>query len=302
MHEKSPNRHRASLAVGVFGGLVFLALGVWILKNSLHKVELVGQSETWPTVDGFVIRSGVTHDDKSPRPDVEYRYEVAGRQFESHQIGFDVFFLPGGRGKLESIVNRYPMGSKVAVHYQPDDPAVAILEPGDYSKFYMPVFFGILFVFNAAFVFWISWKGRKGPRQQVSVRPCSTRSILSATVATAIVIYIVLILATLDSACQEVFVKAFGRPFGLPTPLFAAGLLTLLFIPVPWIFWHVHVILQNGSRNDIRMRALSRWIDASNLPEKNPGPRRSLICCLIGLAYYVIIAAAWLTYCGVRGI
>ncbi len=67
------------------------------------------------------------------RFELVYRYDVAGQIYTSQQIGFDIFGKPGGRGQPDTLLERYPAGAVVEVYVKPDQPDMAILEPGNYS-------------------------------------------------------------------------------------------------------------------------------------------------------------------------
>jgi hypothetical protein len=161
-----------------------------------------------------------------------------GTPYTSSQISFDVFDKPGGQGRIDSIMARYPVGQKVVVFYDPNEPAMAVLEPEVYAPFLMPLLFGALFTFAGS---WILWKTL---RQVVEGRPVprldtTRKRRIEVTVVMSVLIYLVLVLVSFDSAVRDTFVKAFGeRPAGIPNLLFVLALQTLLYLPMPWVFWH----------------------------------------------------------------
>jgi hypothetical protein len=91
------------------------------------------QSKSWPTVTGKVRVSEVSvRFGKGPRnlPDVRYAYEVDGLRYESSNIRF-AQGRTRFRSQAEELVDRYPAGSDVEVHYNPADPGVAVLDTSD---------------------------------------------------------------------------------------------------------------------------------------------------------------------------
>jgi Protein of unknown function (DUF3592) len=102
-------------------GIVLLALlftGVWQGRVSLK----------WPTVEGEIVESYVWEDDEASRPRVRYRYQVDDQEYTSDFITFKAYWLV--RKTAETMVDRYPVGSRVQVHYNPRRPNRAVLEPG----------------------------------------------------------------------------------------------------------------------------------------------------------------------------
>ncbi len=61
-------------------------------------------------------------------PVVEYAYRVDGRDHHGARIAFGAE-VAGGRALAEATTARYPKGSAVTVHYDPANPAFAVLEP-----------------------------------------------------------------------------------------------------------------------------------------------------------------------------
>jgi hypothetical protein len=61
-------------------------------------------------------------------PLVEYSYQANGREYYSSRVSFGADFA-GDRALAEKTVARYPIGSGVAVYYDPANPASAVLEP-----------------------------------------------------------------------------------------------------------------------------------------------------------------------------
>jgi hypothetical protein len=136
----------ANTLFNALAGTAFLCAGVAILVWDIGKLRQVGASLDWPTAEGTVVSSGIDKRERETKPHVVYTYAVGGIEYTSTQISFDLFDKPGGEGRVETIVARYPEGKQVAVHFDPGSPATAVLEPGVYSPFFMPLLFGVLFV------------------------------------------------------------------------------------------------------------------------------------------------------------
>ena len=62
-------------------------------------------------------------------PNISYRYEVNGKEYVNDQYAQRAS-LVNRRSLVERTVKKYPVGSKVTVFYDPQDPQVAYLEKG----------------------------------------------------------------------------------------------------------------------------------------------------------------------------
>jgi hypothetical protein len=122
------------IAAGVF---VFLAVnaayGIWLQKKKARG------GKSWPVAPGEIIASQVEQP-RTHRSDeeadctftVRYRYRAGGKDYESHRVRF------GGQAhttrlQAEELTDKYPVGARVRVHYNPRKPSEAVLEPDDTS-------------------------------------------------------------------------------------------------------------------------------------------------------------------------
>jgi hypothetical protein len=87
--------------------------------RSVEELTLGLESRTWPSVEGRILA-----DDRQRR---FYGYLVDGRAYAGERIRFPAG-LPGqAPGELPA---DYAPGQRVRVHYAPDGPHVAVLQPG----------------------------------------------------------------------------------------------------------------------------------------------------------------------------
>jgi len=117
-------------AVILIGVLIVFAL---ILGGfGIAKYRKGEASRSWPTVEGRITDARVDStrsDDKTVyQPRVSYSYSVDGTQRVGHSIS--VISSYSSRGKAEAVLGRYPVGTVVAVHYDPESPGSSLLEPG----------------------------------------------------------------------------------------------------------------------------------------------------------------------------
>jgi hypothetical protein len=121
------------------------ALGVYLLLFGLMWLIDGLRQRNWPEVNGIVVSStvesfktmvaskgGNTHM-KMYRAAVIYTYEAGGRQYRSSQIRREK--VSGAEELAKAVVEKYPAGSSVRVHYNPDNPADAVLETSTLAGF-----------------------------------------------------------------------------------------------------------------------------------------------------------------------
>jgi len=93
-------------------------------------------SDAWPTVPGAITASSVGtiatggstggHDFV---PDIDYAYAISGHSYVGHRVRF-VAFARKSAEEAGAVVALYPVNAAVTVHYDPADPASAVLEAG----------------------------------------------------------------------------------------------------------------------------------------------------------------------------
>ena len=116
-----------------------LAMGTLTLYLGIATMVGGWASEGWPSVPGVVANSEIetqysnsnstTRSNFTYHASVQYDYEVEGETYSAERVSFGEYGTGDGEYAQE-VVGRYPAGAEVTVHYDPDDPARAVLEPG----------------------------------------------------------------------------------------------------------------------------------------------------------------------------
>lgn len=99
-----------------------MTLWGWIIiarnKKTLH----------WPSVEGVIEQSLLSSDENDILPKIVFGYRVGEHRYRQDLA------LPAAGGVTpdfaEGYIKKYPQGAKVQVHYNPDRPEQATLEPG----------------------------------------------------------------------------------------------------------------------------------------------------------------------------
>jgi len=135
----------ASCLVFIGAGLGFSIYGYSVLQNAKASAE-------WPTEKGIITVSEVIKHESTTgtgtnkrrtvtyNAKIHFKYSVKGKRYTSNNVTFGQSTKGAGE-----IVNRYPIGKKVKVFYNPQDLKVAVLEPGVSMSSYLFLGFGIFF-------------------------------------------------------------------------------------------------------------------------------------------------------------
>jgi hypothetical protein len=116
--------------------------GLLVSLFALAYVRIMRQAAGWPVTPGRIIASGVEsyidwHRDNSDRgpprryykPSVVYRYEVNGHEYKGDRIATGLKISATIPALADRAARRYPVGTAVDVHYNPQDPGESVLEP-----------------------------------------------------------------------------------------------------------------------------------------------------------------------------
>jgi hypothetical protein len=128
------------------GALFFGLCSLWTLFMIWDNRRQVARARRWPTADGIVVSSTAEAYETSAgapnrggrvklyEPVVEYSYEVNGREYHSTKVSFGARVSTQLQKAAEARAARYPRDAKVVVHYDPEHPALAVLETGVASQ------------------------------------------------------------------------------------------------------------------------------------------------------------------------
>jgi hypothetical protein len=124
--------------IGHLLSAVFPVTGLGLIVHFIFKYRKAQRALSWPTVSGRIVSSAVVPsrlgtEDETYRPAIRYEYQVNDKPYVADvwRIGFEAHFT--ARKKSEGAVALYPAGRTVTVHFNPKDPADAVLEPGETS-------------------------------------------------------------------------------------------------------------------------------------------------------------------------
>jgi hypothetical protein len=137
----------AGVCTLIFAGLLF---------NMFRMRSRMQAAGNWDKIEGVIIASKVdqppTHvsdDLNDATPIIRYRYRAGGQEIESDQVRIGGLPLTT-RVLAGGLVARYPVGARVDVHVDPNDPNNALLEPTNHGNLAALIAFAIVFGLIAA--------------------------------------------------------------------------------------------------------------------------------------------------------
>jgi hypothetical protein len=152
-----------------------LVILFWIVLSGYKHLKKRYSSFSWPTAEGTIKISYVdqyrgSDRDILYRPIIKYSYFVMDTEYHSNKVSLSVITAANWRRLAAKKVDRYPVGKRVKVYYDPTNPVQAVLEPG--FKWYTPIwilgvllFLAIPIAFVAQVLVWffvwimITWLG-----------------------------------------------------------------------------------------------------------------------------------------------
>ena len=137
----------AGVCLLIFGGLLF---------NLLRLRGQMQAASNWNKIEGVIIVSEVeqppahiSDDLNDATPIIRYRYRVGGQDLESDRIRIGGQPLTT-RVLAGRLVARYPVGARVDVYIDPNDPKNVLLEPAQQGNLSAQLAVTITFAFAAA--------------------------------------------------------------------------------------------------------------------------------------------------------
>lgn len=143
--------------------------------QALRDIRTDTESLAWPRVPGRVVRISHARAPLDARQwgcpyeiIVRYEYKVESSTFSSIRVTRSRDFVCANDSDLDSLLDRFRVGSGVTVSYRPDLPAFGILEPRVQSTDYLGV---ALFPLSLALPAYLYWRRRRWQVNHDCTRP-----------------------------------------------------------------------------------------------------------------------------------
>ncbi len=123
----------------LLAGLLFSALGLYILFPAVRGIILGSKSRYWPLAKGSIlessVKSGVNKNfTRSYWADVTYRYWINGKSYTGTNIGFALHGTKLNsslkRDEAQKIVSALETGKLVNIYHHPNHYSISVIYPG----------------------------------------------------------------------------------------------------------------------------------------------------------------------------
>ena len=164
---------------GIIGKLVFTAFGLFFafIGTQFVKQEWKGLQETkamqqWAQTTCTIVSSAMKDEGEDYRLEVSYRYEVDGKIFTSTRYGKRPHYTAETVGEIDQARKRLQPGKTFDCHYNPANPAEAVLDLPTMKGARSSVGFTLLFPgFGLLFATFPWLKGRKKKKEPNLAEP-----------------------------------------------------------------------------------------------------------------------------------
>lgn len=131
-------------------GLVFTLLGGLAAYFGSRDLVRAMASPSWPATRGVVTHSSVElrsggRSGSTYYAEISYAFAVEAKTFTGGRVSFGDYGS-SFRSHAQGVVDQYPEGREVTVHYKKEDPKICVIEPGiRFWSFFTPML-GLIFL------------------------------------------------------------------------------------------------------------------------------------------------------------
>ncbi len=126
--------------------VVLIIFGLVLGGFGYVKLKVSRESAAWPTTQGRITMARLDRTRSNNKtkysPRLSYSYTVKGAHYTGHNVSAVTSYT--SRSRAQAVLSRYPTGSAVTVHYNPDKPSSAVLEPGGSGQALLITAFGVI--------------------------------------------------------------------------------------------------------------------------------------------------------------
>lgn len=114
--------------------LIIGGVGYFLYKRNQQSIAHRQAAQNWATATGTILMSSVQSSRSSTGgystyPVIVYQFEVNGKTYQSQNIrAGDKYLKVNVAWQAQQTVDKYPIGAKVTVYYDPNNPAECALE------------------------------------------------------------------------------------------------------------------------------------------------------------------------------
>jgi len=152
----------AKVILAVLPPLLFLGFGVVLIAIGVSSYRKTAITQTWPSTEGTVSATNIRryNDEGTIRfaPEVDYEYQVAGDTHKSSVIRPEVFISFLDEEEAKRFLQKYAVGNKVQVFYDPATPTKAVIEPRAAPVLHFVTMMGVISCTFALVVYYVGYR------------------------------------------------------------------------------------------------------------------------------------------------
>ena len=149
--KKIKNFHFSGLFLII--SIVFTTVGILLIIFSSNDVSKSIARKSWPTKTATVVETDIVGE-RAFSPQLKCKFEVEGNEYtlitDLKTPGFGR--KQSSRQTSNIIINEYPVGSEVKIHYNPENPGDAYIRTGPYWSDYLRLALGVLLFAGGLYV------------------------------------------------------------------------------------------------------------------------------------------------------
>jgi hypothetical protein len=148
--------------LGFAAYVVFVSLGIWGIITGLRiKNRIKKEVPSWPVAEGLITSSEIKSYSQADNmtagklssnifyPEIKFKFISDGTEYESDKITWGGQFRSNDIELIKAKIEKYPVGKKIVVHYNPLSPSDCIVEIRESGEAKIPLYCGLLFVLFA---------------------------------------------------------------------------------------------------------------------------------------------------------
>lgn len=135
-------------------------IGCYLLWIAMRQELIINKRNLWGATTGVVIKTGILEkrdrEGNSYQLDIEYKYEVDGKEYRSSSIApmLQYLFLP--KSLILKKLKKYSLHQEIEVSFKIKDKAVSYIELNNTAAIHIFYILGVIFIFVSVCIFLIS--------------------------------------------------------------------------------------------------------------------------------------------------
>ena len=126
--------HNGSNNEGVIIATIALGVGILLTSISLYFLKMARNSAYWDNTTGEITRSDITtttsKNGTQYKANINFKYQVYGTEHTSKRVYYGSNVSTSSKSRAQKLIDKYPLGQKVNVYYDPMKNSRAVIEPG----------------------------------------------------------------------------------------------------------------------------------------------------------------------------